>query len=185
MRLYKAHLQSISPYGQSAFLQSPKKDKEAHDDYEKRCWRERMHVDQDGFVFIPPMAFKNCLRDAAQYLGLKIKGEGQAKWTKNIKAGVLVTEALTLNIKRKDVKGLWLNVPSNGQTGGSKRVPKCFGEIQSWEGVVEFHILDEKITKEIFSYVLEQAGQFIGIGFFRPINGGFWGRFKVVSIEGE
>jgi len=182
MKVFEADLQSISTYGQSAYLQSPKKEKEGHDAYEKRIWRERMHVDENGYVFIPPMAFKNCLRDAAQYLGLKIPGEGQAKWTKNFKAGIMVTDGLTLDIKRDDVDGLWILVPSNGQTGGKTRVLKCFGQIFHWQGKVKFFILDEKITLDIFSYILEQAGQFIGIGFFRPINGGYWGRFKVNSV---
>lgn len=49
-------LESISPYSQSKFYETEKLPKERPDDYEARTWRDRLHVNQDGFVFIPPMA---------------------------------------------------------------------------------------------------------------------------------
>ena len=39
------------------------------------------------------------------------------------------------------------------------------------------------ITEEVFRYHLEQAGTFIGIGRFRPRNNGYYGRFKLDSME--
>jgi len=47
---------------------------------------------------------------------------------------------------------------------------------------VTFYILDEIITKEVFERTLTMAGQFIGIGRFRPQNNGFYGRFEVVMV---
>jgi hypothetical protein len=39
--------------------------------------------------------------------------------------------------------------------------------------------LDDTITEEVFKLHIEQAGQFIGLGSFRPRNNGYYGRFKV------
>jgi len=52
-----------------------------------------------------------------------------------------------------------------------------------WGGEVEFCILDDIIDKDVFQTHLEDAGQFIGIGRFRPRNNGFYGRFAVEGIK--
>ena len=44
-------------------------------------------------------------------------------------------------------------------------------------------ILDDQITKNIFEEHLKAAGIYIGIGTFRPIKGGYHGRFSVTSLE--
>ena len=183
MKTAIANLRSVSPYSQSAFHQTPKLDKESADDYERRTWRERCHVIEDGHLFIPPMAFKNCLSEAAQFLSQKVRGKGQATWTKHFKAGVLVTDPLVLPIKKTDVPGEWLMMNANGKPGVGSRVPRCYPLIPRWSGGVTFSIIDNEITEAAFTEHLKQAGMLIGIGRFRPINRGFYGRFEVVSVE--
>lgn len=183
MKTAVVELESISPYSQSRFYDTPKLPKEIHADYEKRTWRDRLHTNEDGHVFIPPMAFKNCISEVAKFLSLQIPGKGKATYTKHFEAGVLVLEALVLPVKKEEVQGEWYHVPSDGRRGGSTRVLKCFPVIPKWSGEVTFMILDETITEEVFSQHLEEAGKFIGIGRFRPRNNGFYGRFKVNSID--
>lgn len=183
MSVARCELESLSPYGQSKYYETPKKDGETSKDYEARTWRNRCHVDPDGFVFIPPMAFKNGIAEAAKYMSLQIPGKGKATYTKHFEAGVMVVEGVRLQVKKEDVDGLWLFVPASGRRGDSKRVSKCFPHVQKWKGTVEFHILDETITEEVFAKHLEMMGKFIGIGFFRPRNNGYFGRFKVNKID--
>lgn len=182
MRTATVTLKSVSPYSQSGAHFTPKKDKEGPDAYEERTWRERCHVDEDGFLFIPPMAFKNCLSEAAKYLSIQIPGKGKSTYTKNIEAGVLVMDAMKLPIKKADVDGEWLFVPSDGRRGGAKRVKKCFPVVRQWKGEVVFNILDDTVTNDVFRKHLEEAGKFIGIGRFRPRNNGFYGRFTVEKV---
>lgn len=183
MKVYEAELESVSAYSQSKYVQTPKLEKESSNDYEARTWRDRLHINEDGFVFIPPMSFKNCLAEAAKYLSMSIPGKGKATYTKHIEAGTLITDPLVLPLKKDQVDGEWLFVPSDGRRGGSKRVEKCFPIITNWKGVIIIYVLDETVTAEVLSYTLEQAGKFIGIGRFRPRNNGFYGRFKVNSIK--
>jgi hypothetical protein len=129
------------------------------------------------------MSFKNCISEAAKFLGMQIPGKGKATYTKHFEAGILVPEPVVLPVLAKDVEGIWLYVPSDGRRGGSKRVWKCFPVLQEWTGDVTFLVLDETITEEVFRYHLEQAGKFIGIGFFRPRNNGYYGRFAVERIQ--
>ena len=183
MKTATATIEGISPYGQSKFYDVEKLPKESAKDYEARTWRERLHVNKDGNVFIPPMAFKNCIAEAAKFLSIQIPGKGKATYTKHFEAGVLVLDPVVLPIKKEAVAGQWLFVPADGKRGGGKRVMKCFPVIQEWGGSVTFLILDETITEDVFRQHLEEAGRFIGLGFFRPRNNGFYGRFKVTDID--
>ncbi len=186
MRTAVANLKSVSPYSQSKhYTDPPKGEKESHKDYEERTWMERCHYTPEGSVFMPPMAFKNCLSEAAKYLSIQIPGQGKATYTKHFEAGVLVLEGLVLPVTREQVKGEWLFVPADGKRGSGKRVEKCFPVFHEWGGQVSFTILDDKITKDVFAQVLTEAGNFIGIGRFRPRNNGYYGRFKVDKIKWE
>ena len=183
-------LKGVSPYGQSRnyAMDVPKNDKERADDYEKRTWQNRLHVvkggPSDGHIFIPPQAFKNCLSEAAKYLSMQVPGKGKSTFTRFFEAGVLVDpEPIVLPDLAADVASIWLYVPSDGKRGGSKRVWKCFPIINAWEVDVTFHVLDETITEEIFLKHIQEAGRFIGIGFFRPRNNGYYGRFSVEDLK--
>jgi hypothetical protein len=188
MKTARAMLKSISPYSQSKHYEVPTQQGESHADKEARTWRERLHVNTDGFVFIQPMAFKNCLSEAAKYLSVSIPGKGKSTFTKHIEAGVLVVDPLVLPIKKADVSSEWNFVPADGVRGSGKRVNKCFPLIHSWQGEVIYQIMDETVLNRIntpdgdmtaFEHILRQSGLFIGIGRFRPRNNGFYGRFIV------
>lgn len=189
MRIAVAELEGISPYSQSRHYDVPKLTRstgattETAKDYEERTWRERCHVADDGKVFIPPMAFKNCLAEIAKYLSVQIPGKGKSTYTKHFEAGVMVLEGLPLGVSKKDVEGEWLFVPASGRRGDGKRVSKCFPLIRKWKGTVSFHVLDDTITPEVFEQHLREAGNFIGIGRFRPRQNGYYGRFKVNAIK--
>lgn len=184
MKNIVASLTSVSPYSQSKHHDTPKLERELPKDYEKRVWRERMHVNEStGTVFIPPMAFKNALSEAAKFMSIQVAGKGKSTYTKHFEAGVLVVDGVDLGVKKVDVAGEWLFLPSDGIRGSGKRVDKCYPVIPQWKGDVTFYILDEIITQDVFRAHLEAAGNFIGIGRFRPRNNGFYGRFKVESIK--
>lgn len=184
MRIAIASLESISPYSQSRHHDTPKLDKEHGDDYDRRTWRERMHADEKtGNVFIPPMAFKNSIAEAAKFLSIQVKGKGKQTYTKHFESGVLVSDPLVLPIKKSEVSAERLFLPSDGKRGGGKRVWKMYPLIREWSGKVRFFVLDDTITEEVFEDHLRQCGQFIGIGRFRPRNNGFYGRFSVKAVE--
>ncbi len=176
-------LRSTSRYGQGKYVTSPKNPKEGHDAYDERTCRERMHVNAAGNLEIPPMAFKNCLSEAAKYLSIQIPGKGKATFTKHFESGVLVVDPLDTGIPASEVKIEALFVPTDGQRGGGKRAIKRFPFVESWSGQVEFVIVDDTVTEEVFERVLTEAGLFVGIGRFRPRNNGFYGRFKVEQID--
>lgn len=177
-------LQSTSPYSQSKFIDpSLKKDKETNDVFEKRMWPEKMHYNENNEVYIPPMAFKQSIDEAARYLSIQVPGRGKTTYTKHFKSGVLCTTPVLLGIKKGDVKGEQFLMNSDGVRGSGKRVPRTFPVVPKWTSTVEFAILDELVTEDVFIRVLHEAGQVIGVGRFRPQNGGYYGRFSLVDYE--
>ena len=187
MKTYIAKLKSKAPYSQGRHYSKttvPELEKEGKDAYETRTWRNRMHV-KNGEVYIPPMAFKNCLAEAAKFLSIQIPGKGKATYTKHFEAGVMVVDEVMLGIRADDVQGERLFVPSNGRRGDGTRVERVFPLIPEWEADVTIHIIDETITEDVLARHLREAGMLIGVGRFRPRNNGFYGRFTLVSLDEE
>jgi len=177
-------LVGVSPISFSAPVQSQRQVGESSDTFEARTWRERLHVNVDGNVFIPPMAIKNCLSEVAKYLSETVPGKGKSTYTKHFEAGILCVDPVDLNIKAKDVQGERLFVPSDGRRGSGKRVWKTFPTIPEWRGKGTVYVLDPALIDkpEKIEEYLGHAGKFIGLLRFRPRNNGFYGRFIVENF---
>jgi hypothetical protein len=192
VRIAMVSMESLSPYSQSRYYTSDEggsrltdkngRETESSSDHEKRTWRMRCHTTDDWRIFMPPMAFKNALSEAAKYLSMSIKGKGKSTYTKHFEAGVMCMDPIVLPDKAADVAGDWLFVPSDGKRGSGSRVMKCFPVIKQWAGEMPFYVVDDVISKEVFETHIKTAGALIGVGRFRPRQNGFFGRFKVKSI---
>lgn len=188
MQIFQIEIQGISPYSQSKHYELDKLQGEGQDDYYQRTWKNHLHT-RNGEVFIPPNAFKNCLSEAAKYMNLSVPGKGKNTYTKHFEAGVQISRPIMLGIKAEDVKCEKLFLPSDGKRGGSKRVWKYYPYLEQWRGVIECLILDETCLQTsrttgatILEDVCRGAGQYIGLGRFRPRNNGYYGRFDVLNI---
>ena len=183
MKVAKVKLESTCSYRQSRFYETEKKSQEQPNEFEKRTWRDKCHTNGDGNIIIPAIQFKNCVMEAAKYANIKIPGQAKATYTKHFRSGFMITSDIKLPIKKEDVEGIWQMHPANPGSMSNTRVTKCHPIIPEWKGTVTFHILDDIITEEVFAKVLKTAGNFIGIGMFRPANGGMHGRFRVTDID--
>jgi len=181
----KVELESISPIKFGKHFTTPMKDGEGHEAYDQRCWRERLHYDENEEVYIPAIALKNSLSAAAKYKGEKIKGKGNRTYTQKFEAGILIVDNIMLGVKKNDVNGETLHVPADGVRGGSKRVNRIFPYINSWKGTTYIHVIDPVLKQEpnkVKEY-LELTGQLIGLMTFRPAKNGMFGRFKVNKFK--
>lgn len=183
--VYEARLRSVSPYSQSRYYSKddvPALEKESAEAYDRRTWRHKLHTTASGQVYIPPMAIKNCLSEAAKYLSITIKGKGKATYTKHFEAGLLCPDPVMIGMSVDEVKSETLFVPASGIRGDGKRVTRTFPRIDEWAGVATIYVFDHVITQEILEQHLREAGNLIGIGRFRPRNNGFYGRFQVEGL---
>jgi hypothetical protein len=182
-----AKIQFVAPYCQSRFHAEPKLAKELSDDYEKRTWKKRLHVDDGGNIIIPGMAFSNCIKEAAKFLGLQIPGKGKMTWTKQFEAGISVVEDISTGFAVDDAIEKRMFVPSTGIRGDGKRVMKSYPILlpgpKPFVIDVPFVLTNDMITPEVFTQHLVQAGQLIGLGSFRVRNNGIFGRFKVLEVN--
>jgi hypothetical protein len=67
----------LSPYSQSKHYAKDKNQGESDDDWYQRTWRQHMHVNGNGTVFIPPTGIKNCISEAAKFLAIPVPGKGK------------------------------------------------------------------------------------------------------------
>jgi hypothetical protein len=191
MRRVKIDIEGIagSPYSQSAKHDTPFLDRESHDDYDRRTWREKMTVNKDGQVCIPAMAFKQCVDTAAFKLGIKVPGRRSATYKSFFASGFFcdgdVPIANGQAIKKGEVDSVQISANSDGVRGSGKRVPRRFPTIPKWHGSVAFTIVDDLITREVFETHVKAAGIVVGIGRFRPEKGGTNGRFRPTKFQWE
>lgn len=179
-----------SAYSQSKPHLTPMEPNESHEDFRNRTWHHHLHL-QDGKVIIPPGAIKNCLSEAAKFMNISIPGKGKATFTKHIEAGLAVMAPIQLGIKFEDVQKETLFLPADGRRGSGKRVWKTYPYVFPWQGVVEVVVIDETClqtsardkSKVVLQEIIEGAGQYIGIGRFRPRQNGYYGRFAVSDFE--
>lgn len=180
-------LRGIAPLTQSKFHEMPKLKGESAGDYDTRTWRGHLHVKETNgveTVVIPAFGVHLCLMNGAKYSKLKIVGAGNATWSAKFKAGIAIHEAAVLDVFADEVKGVAILVNADGVRGSGKRVLRHFPTIPAgWKASFTAVILDEAITKDVFAEMLKQAGLFVGLGQFRPENGGSNGRFIAESIE--
>jgi len=176
-------LRELSPYSQSKKHEAPAFENESPGDYDKRTWRDHLHV-QNGTVRIPARAITECLREAAQYSGLKIEGQRNKTWTDKLRSGVVLLENPDLGIKPEDVPFGDFYCHASGKPGSGTRVMRRFPLINSWQTTFDLTILDPQITEKILRKMIGIGGTFRGIGRYRPgQSGGTNGRFMLVSLE--
>lgn len=183
MKKVTVSLRSIAPYTQSRQHHVPKLDKETSDAHEVRTWREKCTANADGEICIPAMAFKQALDRAAKMLGTQIPGKGKNTYAKYFVAGVMIPDNLPIGVKKDEVEPIILSVNPMGIRGGRGRVTRYFPQVQKWAGDIEIFLLDDTITREIFEKTMKEAGLLVGVGQYRPENGGTNGRFVAEKFE--
>jgi hypothetical protein len=184
MKLAELVIRGAAPLSFGKYHQTPLLPREQPAAYDLRTWRERLHYNKEGEVFIPPMAIKNCLTEAAAFLGMQIPGKGKSTYRKHFESGILVKDPVMLGIDRDKVLPETLFVPADGKRGSGKRVLRTFPRIEEgWSGKASLYILDDILVERVVHEHCVTAGRFIGLGRFRPANNGFYGRFEIENFR--
>lgn len=189
----KASIATVTLTGFAPLSQSRKYDDdvpalegEQKGDYDARTWRNHLHVEErEGrrTVVLPAHGIMQAVTAAARYSSKQIQGQGKKTWTAKFAAGIMLLENPSLNLDPDTVPGITISADSNGKRGSGSRVPRRFPQIPQWQTTFDVWILDPIITKDIFREMVELAGMFVGIGRFRPANGGTNGRFKLTDLQ--
>lgn len=188
MRQCTVKLESIpgSPYSQSAKHDLPMLDRESHEDYDIRTWRSKCTTNKDGIVCIPAMALKQAIDTSAFKLGEKVPNRRGAMFKSFFASGFFCDQDIPIAngkpLKPDDAELCIINAHSTGKRGSGSRVPRRFPNFSKWHGEAQFTILDDVITQDVFERHVRACGMIVGIGRFRPENGGTNGRFRVTGV---
>lgn len=180
-RTCTVHFSGIAPYSASRVHREPELSGESKDAYEERTWPLKAHTIGNDVV-VPGMAFKFCLDRAVKVIGRQVPGKGKATYTKFFESGVMCLAPVPI-AKTSEIQKETVHCHSNGTRGSGSRVWRHFPTVREWAGSVEFQIIADQITPEIFEEAARYAGQFVGIGRFRPENSGYFGRFLVNKFD--
>jgi len=192
MRIMTARIEGTAPYSQSRRYDHavPKKNKEAPDAYDQRTWREHCSVDVGGFVCIPGMSIKMAIDTAAKKLQEKVPGKGQLKWGGLVMGGVVPSDIMFRiyvgknAVKKDDIDYVDLWCDSKGMRNGKSRVMRRYPIIaKGWSADISLDITDDSLPADLLERYLREAGLIVGIGRFRPENGGMNGRFIVKRVS--
>ncbi len=191
MRLLTVTVKGTTPYSQSRAFDpatlppdKQKQAKETHDDYDKRMWREKTTTDETGQIVVPAASFKQAIDSAAKMLSIQIPGKGKATYTKEFVRGVAVFDHLPLGIKKDKVPFVRIHANADGIRGSGKRVFRTFPVVPApWGGKLAIHVISESVPDDIVERVVKASGLFVGVGRFRPENGGTNGRYEVVDMQ--
>jgi len=176
---------SAGPLLYSKRIMSADMEGESPEAKEERTWRERMHVDDQGCLFIPNIALKQTLANTAKYLSEKVPGKGQATYSKHFASGIMVIEPLQLGIKAKDIEGTPMLVPAQPSKPKGAQVTRIFPIIAQWQTKVEIVVLDPILLShmdKVKQYVVF-SGKFIGLLGMRVGNGGQFGRYSAANFR--
>ena len=180
-------VQGTAALTQSRFHETPKNKGELPQDYDRRTYLERLHV-LDGNVIIPRAGMHQCLAAAAKYSKRQIPGQGKATWTAKFQSGLTVEGPLRLMRDGKPITPAgtnYLDIYANadGVRGSGKRVMRRFPQIPiGWTTSFDIIVLDPIIMEDVLAEFIGIAGMFVGLGQYRPCNGGDNGRFSLSSL---
>jgi hypothetical protein len=189
-RAFAAKIRGITPYSQSRMVIDPKPKDETWDEYEARVWRLKMHTSSgpeapDSVVTIPAASLTQCIAGFAKLKSERVAGKGMKTWAAPFLTGVRVFDDVRTDVLVAAVYSETNMCDSQGKKGGAggSRVARTFPCIkQGWRAEPIFLIVDDSITVAKFTEYLTGAGYQIGIGRWRPQNGGSKGMFAVESV---
>ena len=182
----KIKFKSISPVLFDQYVDTERIEGETPLQFENRTWKDRSHYNEGGNVIISGFLLKTTLEPAAKLLGKRIGGGKKGMGLSHYIRLIQVEGDIVTNTTRDTVVGRKSFVSSNGKQDGGK-VSRTYPKIQKWEGVLTicYPTIADALNEEIVMEHLQVAGEFVGIGHWRPgaPSCGTFGRFSVEKVE--
>lgn len=187
MKQYKVKITGLTPYMQhrmdDAKLEVWEKNRGpiherpevSHEDAvraEYHCYRNG-----NGRCFIPAEQLRGSFIGAGSYV--KSKVGGRSKSMKQIVAAMFMVTPDHVELPDYDSIDKRSAVNKNVKA----RVMVIRPLWTKWNAEFILSVGEDSITKETIKNIIDYAGNYVGIGSFRPTNNGMFGRFSVESLE--
>jgi hypothetical protein len=139
---------------------------------EYHCYRNK-----DGKCYIPSEQIRGALINAGSYV--KAKVGGRSKSMKQIVAAMFMVAPEEILLP--DYDAIDKRSAVNHKVKG--RIITIRPKWNSWEAEFTLEISERSITTETIKSIIEYAGNYVGIGSYRPTHNGMFGRFELISIN--
>lgn len=178
MKTAKVTIKGITPLMQHRFPMAG-----ADDTSKKRTgvpdWKAEgetaLYRDEKGKIYEPSSHIEGALTIASRTL--KIPGRRGATYAKLIGSAVSVEPDV---IYHKNVN---YEIDARPVVVQRARVVRYRPIFKNWELSFEVIVSDDQIPMEVIKLALDHAGQYVGLGDFRPGKGGKFGKFMVTEFK--
>jgi hypothetical protein len=187
MKTYQVKIQGLTPYMQHRMDDTKleewekkrvpimERDDVAHEDAvraEYHCYRNA-----EVKCFIPSEQIRGSLIGAGSYM--KAKVGGRAKSMKVIVAATFQPTPIEILLPDYDSIDKRSAVNKNVKA----RIMVVRPKWSNWSASFILNVHEDTITKETISQLIAYAGNYVGIGSYRPTANGLFGRFELESIS--
>lgn len=187
MKSFSVKLKSLSPYMQHRMddqklevweknrknlIERPEVSQEDAKRAEYHCFRN-----SDGKCFIPADHFRGSLINAGTYMKSKVGNKSRSM--KTIVAACLIVTPDEILMPDYDA----IDKRSAVNRNVKARVISIRPKWMNWETTITLDCYEDTLTKETIKQLFEYAGNYVGIGSFRPTNSGLFGRFEVINCQ--
>lgn len=133
-----------------------------------------LYKDVNGHLYQPASHIEGSLKEAGKTL--KIPGKRGATYSKIIGYSVSIfPDEIPHKIEKYEIDARPVVIQK-------ARVVRYRPILKKWELAFELQLSDEQLPVEVIKLALEHAGQYVGIGDFRPGRGGKFGKFMVTEF---
>lgn len=139
---------------------------------EYHCYRNK-----EGQCYIPSEQIRGALIGAGTYM--KAKVGGRSKSMKILVAATFIPTPEEILIPDYDSIDKRSAVNKNIKA----RVMVVRPKWTDWSAEFTLNVYESTITKETVKQLLDYAGNYVGIGSYRPTTNGLFGRFETVKIK--
>lgn len=139
---------------------------------EYHCYRNK-----DGQCYIPSDHLRGSLIGAGTYM--KAKVGGRSKSMKVVVAATFVPSPEEIVLPDFDA----IDKRSAVNRNVKARVMVVRPKWTNWEASFDLNVYEDTITKETVAQLINYAGNYVGIGSYRPTANGLFGRFEIESIR--
>jgi hypothetical protein len=185
--IYKVKIEGITPYMQhrmdDAKLEAWEKNRkhiiERPDVNQEDLIRAEFHAyrNKEGKLYLPSEHLRIAFINGGGYL--KSKVGVRTKSMKSIIAAVLMINPEQILMPEYDEIDKRSAVNKNVKARVMVIRPKWI----TWEAEFDMVLDNNTLTAEMLTELISVTGNYVGIGSYRPTNNGYFGRFKMTSLE--
>ncbi len=187
MKQFKIKIQGLTPYMQhrmddvkletweksrGLIMERPEIALEDLKRAEYHCYRNGA-----GNCFIPSDQLRGAFINAGS--AVKAKVGGRSKSMKQVVAAMFMVSPEQIELPDFDLVDKRSAVNRNIKA----RVISIRPKWTTWEVEFTLNVMNDTITTETIKQIIEYAGDYVGIGSFRPTNNGMFGRFELIDFK--